>query len=442
MQDLLNPEFFVARFRNPGGEWVSTNYSDTLPVQMDPNAEREFAERRVAYCTVPPGSAAWAHPAADDDATMRDAGGVRDGSTAKRGRDDVDMGDADDDVGKRYAGGAAGEEPAAAHEEASATATALEGLPPPTAPLPTAAPGDCMLFVRRDVAVDSTYMFPKLVCVTLPMLVCRLPPPSHAAFFQMYGDDTNGSEVKLTEVVEVIAVLSFLPELATLHLHTNDMLLDDGPSSTDTLAAHPPTSRVPRLHVLLLHTPRTADVPPLLPVQPVPIDLGVPGVAAAARQAALALLGGVLGGDTLAAEYLLLTLLSKCAAGCCIVPDGVRVCLICSLYTRMPPRVADVLYMRLHAPLFDATACPVNANTRVLLHVHLPRVHRRSQEGALGVFSLNLYQPAVACKPGHTPPGGQTASALANQLPTLLQALLPRCCTLRLDTGSVWRWAR
>lgn len=128
----------------------------------------------------------------------------------------------------------------------------------------------------------------------------------------MYGDDANGNEVKLTEVVEVIAVLSFLPELATLHMHTDNMLLDDGPGSADTLAAHPPTSRVPRLHVLLLRTPRTPEVPALLPLRPVPVDLAAPGALEAARQAVLSLLAGVMGGDALAAEFLLLTLLSKC----------------------------------------------------------------------------------------------------------------------------------
>lgn len=89
---------------------------------------------------------------------------------------------------------------------------------------------------------------------------------------------------------------------------------------------------------------------------------------------------------------------------------------------------------------WSSTAAPVHRASvllSVLFSIHHHRVHRRSQEGALGVFSVNLYQPAIACKPGHSPLGVHTASALAAQLPVLLQALLPRCCTLRLDTDSV-----
>lgn len=231
----------------------------------------------------------------------------------------------------------------------------------------------------------------------------------------MYGDDANGSEVKLSEVVEAIAVLSFLPELATLHMHNDDMLLEDGPTAAETLAAHPPTSRVPRLHVLLLRTPRTADVPPLLPVQPVPSDFRAPGAVDAARQAALSLLTDVVGGDGMAAEYLLLTLLSKCAL---------------SIVHTFTTCVLFVLCFFLFFGEGPPWPCPSDISSEF-------RVHRRSQEGAMGVFSLNLYQPAAACKPGHTPPHGQAATTLAAQLPTLLQALLPRCCILRLDTDSV-----
>lgn len=296
MQDLLNPEFFVSRFLNPGADWVSTNYSDTLPVPMDANAERVFAERRVAYCTLPPGTAPWASSvgrAAGGERMATDHDSARQEGATKRGREDV----ADDAVEHEKRHAAADEDSYAAPAPSNVPMMTGDATNNASMNVSTATPpaGDCMLFVR--VVVHHIYQ--------------------HVPSLQMYGDDAGDSEVKLTEVVEVIAVLSFLPELATLHLHTDDMLLDDGPTAAEALAAHPPTSRVPRLHVLLLRTPRTADVPPLLPPVPTPVDLGAPGAVAAAREATLALLTGVMGGDALAAEYLLLTLLSKCVDFTC-----------------------------------------------------------------------------------------------------------------------------
>ncbi len=141
----------------------------------------------------------------------------------------------------------------------------------------------------------------------------------------MYGDpDNDSSDVKLTEIIQVIAVLSFVPELAAMHMHTTHNEDDSTHlpiTDADTLAAHPPTSRVPRLHVLLLRTPRnTNTVPPLVPLAPLPLPAGEVGVVAEARAVTMGVLKGLVGGDQLAAEYLLLTLLSRWGVG------GERVC--------------------------------------------------------------------------------------------------------------------
>lgn len=167
VQDLLNPEFFVSRFRNPGGQWVSTNFTDTLPEQLTPNAEREFAERRVAYCTVPPGTAPWAFPAQNDTIVGTIDGGRGLGGAAKRAREDVDMGDLEDahDNGQ---GSEEGKRPAV-DDKVGTTRDTAPTAQPGIAPTSTPAPGDCMLFVRRGgrtlVSYNNVSLFSFPLCV-------------------------------------------------------------------------------------------------------------------------------------------------------------------------------------------------------------------------------------------------------------------------------------
>ncbi|KAG2449005.1 hypothetical protein HYH02_005759 [Chlamydomonas schloesseri] len=175
----------------------------------------------------------------------------------------------------------------------------------------------------------------------------------------------NAPALPLHEVVEVVGVLSHMPQLAQLEYDNQDPLLaqelaslgldadgsgngrsgsaptagSDAATMGDVAergvraaqgerlafeairAAHPPTSKVMRLHAILVH--RQPDLVPALPAAGAAAATEVaagaaPAAAPAAvadraalRVRALALLRWALGGDGLAAEYVLLQLLSR-----------------------------------------------------------------------------------------------------------------------------------
>lgn len=123
-------------------------------------------------------------------------------------------------------------------------------------------------------------------------LACALAPHGQVSSEQL--------DLRLNEEVELVGVLSFVPELAAAHLAAS---AEDGALQHEVLAAHPATSRAPRLHVL---GAVQRGAPPL----PAPLA----AASRAAREAALALLRRVVGGDELAAQALLMQLVSRCEA--------------------------------------------------------------------------------------------------------------------------------
>lgn len=131
----------------------------------------------------------------------------------------------------------------------------------------------------------------------------------------------QSDNLMLHDVVEVVGVVSKVPELAAWHMeaqarmdaagNVNGSGADpNGPGASnpmademlaEQLASHPPTSQVLRVHAVLV-----ARKPALqLPTPASPSEVG------ALRSAALDLLKLALGGDALAAEYVLLTTLGR-----------------------------------------------------------------------------------------------------------------------------------
>lgn len=98
----------------------------------------------------------------------------------------------------------------------------------------------------------------------------------------------------LNEIVTVIGTLSTLPELAAVEFGGSDFSDLDG--------AHPPTSRCPRIHAISV-----LQTTPAVPSQ----DPWSRALIEQARSGLLGMLGRVLGGDALAAEYVLLQLVAR-----------------------------------------------------------------------------------------------------------------------------------
>jgi len=133
---------------------------------------------------------------------------------------------------------------------------------------------------------------------------------STACIVKLYDDDSES--VKMCETIEVLGVLCIEPELANLGPEVQRGIFPD--------ARTPSTALVPRLHGLLVR--KLPFYNPMLPFTAQWLTearlasayqrrLEAPGVLAAARTAALDLIKGALGQDTLAAEYVLMQLASR-----------------------------------------------------------------------------------------------------------------------------------
>eukprot|EP00890_Picochlorum_soloecismus_P000830 jgi/Picsp_1/1748/NSC_05220-R1_mgc79802 protein len=258
VQDMLNPEYYIAEYKDSNGAWQTTRYSDAMgDVACQSNGgETKFDERQPMLVVPVPGLAPWMEHAQRVKAVesvasligqMAHGGG---GMGKKRNIEDVgvDQGDCEFNeeeldratTGKRMVQGKSG--------EAKETKKPDKGLP-------VIPPGSCVAHV--------------------------------------YDKDHN---IRLNDVVEVIGVLSRVPEIATCA----DLMQEDG----DAVASRIPTSVAPRVHAILIQK-QDQLYPGTLPVH---VDSSS---VEQARSRAKGFLSMVLGGDDLSAEYLLLQLISR-----------------------------------------------------------------------------------------------------------------------------------
>jgi hypothetical protein len=128
----------------------------------------------------------------------------------------------------------------------------------------------------------------------------HIPGSSFSCLVKVY--DMPESQVKLNDVSEFIGVYTFDPELAAPNDNSDDIMFD----LMEDVTAQLPPSKVPRLHCLVWRNLSAHDFLPRPPaVEPSPILLR--GI----RQSLLSHLTLVLGKDELAAQCLLLHLLSR-----------------------------------------------------------------------------------------------------------------------------------
>jgi len=269
-------------------------------------------ERRPLYCVAVPGEAVVAGGEEGEEKQQKASVAAAPSAAAKRGRSDDGDDGGDDAEMEENAAAAENEVPSAdaadkktkkegdakKETEKKEGSDAADGKPPAPRALPARA-GDAMVFFY---------------------------PPSPSS-----PSSSNSFSPKLNDVVEVWGVLSRVPELAAAHLDAEAAANGDPSSSSwpvaSELAAHPPTSAVPRVHALFV---RKVDRHPQLAALAEENGFIAAAAAAAgekkasspaaannneralaARAAALARLRRALRGDALAAEYLLLQLVSR-----------------------------------------------------------------------------------------------------------------------------------
>ncbi|CAI5485281.1 unnamed protein product [Closterium sp. Naga37s-1] len=428
VQDMWGTEFYQGLYKrsrqppstspsgssaSPASPWRTTKYTDgdCAGGMGGDGAEglgegaADFGsiwERRLLYCVPVPGEQPWARALRDGGREGRGnrgrgeggSGGEESSGAEKRGREEGDAEAMGMDVETRGAPGEAGESKRQATTAVTSTTDAAiptSSSSTPAQPGSTAAAGNPAPFVDLHFplgpSASASHGRPLLPCIV-----------------KLY--DSVEAQVKLNQVVEFVGVVA-PPSAPTVHAHTavgHTAAHDAGAATTAGAGAVTtagagttmevermggdmgmgacPSACLPSSQVLRLHCLTWRKLPDLF--QPAT----EPTVAAAAgiRAVLLSRLAAALGGDRLAAEYLLLHLLS--------------------------------------------------------------RVHTRIEPMPLGKLSLNLSgfpEPSSASTPSPTPPPlssfppslSQAVSPSLSALTSSLQTLLPATHTLPLSLDNL-----
>ncbi|KAK9742259.1 hypothetical protein RND81_03G159400 [Saponaria officinalis] len=261
VQDMLGNEFYVGAYKD-GSTWKTNKYSDVCQLQTDLSPDMRLWERRLLYCVPVPGMNSWAEPLEDltnqhrNWASQQREKRTRDGDEAV---DHMDLG-SNQDI-----------------EVSPCKKMREEGHPSSSA-------------VQLDFLKEETN--------------ASFPPPSdlEATSFPCLVKVYNSpeSDLKLNEIFEFIGVLSFDSEL-------NNEEADQLSSSlcADELVQLPPV-KVPRIHCIVHRKLGVQDF-----VHGSTLSEPNPSLIRGIRDSLLTHLTTVLGNDGVAAQFLLLHLLSR-----------------------------------------------------------------------------------------------------------------------------------
>ncbi|KAG2495636.1 hypothetical protein HYH03_006236 [Edaphochlamys debaryana] len=429
VQDLLNPEYYVGAFQQtPGGPWVTSKFCDPdcgAADEPESGPQPPIWERRPVVCVPIPGLSPWAVPSAsasaaatqsasaaaaatleqvmqEATAAVAEAAAARPTAAARSAvkRERSSDADAQMDAASDAAGGGGG---SAVDGVGASTATlsrvpeqtgAAEGededMRPDTERAGDQGPPDAAAAAISGSPAEAnrprTRRREDTAAAGAPAEAAPAAAATAAATGAGSAAPSAGPEVPgevpgscivylydnapalvLHEVVEVVGILSHMPQLAALEYDSgpSEPLLERGLASLELgapgagrqgqgaaapqqgegqqvegaanaaaegqqgqgeatvdaageslafaaiRAAHPPTSKVMRLHGIIIRRS-----PPLVPPAPTPTPTPAPAPAPAAspRDAALSLLRWALGGDALAAQYVLMVLVARVGA--------------------------------------------------------------------------------------------------------------------------------
>ncbi|KAF0920336.1 hypothetical protein E2562_034803 [Oryza meyeriana var. granulata] len=265
VQDMLGNEFYVGAFKD-GSTWRTNKFSDSSPFSMPHPCDSHLWERHLFHCVPVPGQNSWTRESSPgpDVRRMSSCLTPEQREKRKRGADNDAM-----DVSENGNG------------EASSSKKPKDD----------------------DVQISNSSLEMSMNEEHVPEINGgdhHIPGSSFSCLVKVY--DMAESQVKLNDVAEFIGVYTFDPELAAPSDNSDDIMFD----LIEDVTAQLPPSKVPRLHCLVWRNLSAHDFlsrPPS--VEPSPILLK--GI----RQSLLSHLTLVLGKDELAAQCLLLHLLSR-----------------------------------------------------------------------------------------------------------------------------------
>ncbi|XP_078449396.1 mini-chromosome maintenance complex-binding protein [Lampetra fluviatilis] len=313
VQDMFDPEFYLRVFEVLGPDAQTAvlrcgKYRDIAACgpQQQVNLESPrnvTADRQTFYCVPVPGEAAWVKEKFARRATSRATASTS--YSVQRNKRSLEE-EAESSPHAQHAGpaGAAG-----LPLSQSPQAKRKQTLRAP----PGGAPGGC-----------------------LPSADLNFPLPGEtgpACIVKVYED---WDSIKLNDIVEVFGILSMDPELGLLQDSSGgtggatasggtadvEMETETGEAGQGDDGRHrcPPASLVPRLHALTMR--KLMHVNPLLPADLHPVCGSLLAEAKSVRSELLGALSHALLGDELAAEYLLLHLVSSVYARRDVMPLG------------------------------------------------------------------------------------------------------------------------
>ncbi|XP_074287149.1 mini-chromosome maintenance complex-binding protein [Silene latifolia] len=262
VQDMLGNEFYVGAYKD-GSTWKTNKYSDVCQLQMDLSPDMRLWERRLLYCVPVPGMNSWAEPLEflsnqHKNWTSQREKRQRDGDEAV---DHMELGPNQD------------------FQVSPCKRMREEGCPSSSETQLNSVNGDTAAAFSPRSDLDAT-SFPCLVKVY----------------------NSPESDIKLNEIFEFIGVLSFDSE-PSVNQEEADQLSS---SLYEDELAQLPSVKVPRIHCI---AHRKLDVHDF--VQGSPMSEPNPSLFKSIRDSLLTHLTTVLGNDGVAAQFLLLHLLSR-----------------------------------------------------------------------------------------------------------------------------------
>jgi hypothetical protein len=284
VQDVQDPEYYMGAYQQAGaaaGEafTATAKYRDAIPMQGSPMEDAAPMERLPLHCVPIPGEAAWAnqaHAAAGIAAAQPGAGRVVSSGT-KRGAEDPSLEE--------------GAHPAAA----AAAATTMAKKPPPAA----AGPGVGATAAPMAAASQATPAAATAYKV------------DNACLVKVYHED--GANIRVHDTYEFVGVLSVEPGLATFGTDPTASCQPYWPA--DGIEATVPHSALPRLHAIFSRAVNPCLEPCFadgadLDAAAAAMSPTMHGTALSLREGFVSAATAALGGDRLAAEYLLLHCIS------------------------------------------------------------------------------------------------------------------------------------
>uniref|UniRef100_A0ACD5TRH0 Uncharacterized protein n=1 Tax=Avena sativa TaxID=4498 RepID=A0ACD5TRH0_AVESA len=265
VQDMLGNEFYAGAFKD-GSTWRTNKFTDFSPFTMPHPCDSHLWERHLLHCVPVPGQNSWTLESSPGPDLRRMPNCLSPEQREKRKRD------GDDDVMDVSENG---------NGESSS----------------------CSKKPKEDDAQTSSSSAEIPASEDVPEMNGKdhhIPGSPFSCLVKIY--DMPESQVKLNDVAEFIGVYTFDPELAAPDDNSDDIMFD----LIEDVTAQLPPSKVPRLHCLVWRKLSSQD---FLAKHPVVEPL--PNLLKGIRQSLLSHLTQLLGNDDLAAQCLLLHLLSR-----------------------------------------------------------------------------------------------------------------------------------